>query len=146
VKPLINFVQYTFDLSETLDMSSGSDGEDVLSTAKTKLAFPIGRELKGRLGFEWEWINRTSLGGDAGNYFHYTTGVSVAGKTAPFSLSADYALAHGYRGLRHDVSSRIQVPLQKGYALDGDFTLSSYEEGDEPELYWVLTLNLVYNF
>ncbi len=146
VKPLINYVQYTVDLSETLDLSSGSSGDDVLSSALTRLAFPLGSELKGRVGFEWEWINRTSIGAEAGNYFHYSAGISVAGKTAPFSMTADYVLAHGYRGLRHDFNSGIQVPLQGGYALDSDFTLSSYEESNESKLYWVLSLNLVYSF
>ena len=70
----------------------------------------------------------------------------MAGKTAPFSLNADYAVAHGYRGVRHDVSSGIEVPLRGGYALDGEFTLSSYEENDDNKLYWIFSLNLVYEF
>lgn len=146
VKPLINYVQYTVDLSETLDVSNAASGDDVLSASRVKLAFPLNPELSGRIGFEWEWINRTSIGGDPGNYFHYTAGLSVAGKAAPFSLKADYGLAHGYRGVRHDISSGLRVPLQGGYALDGDFTLSSYEENNENTLYWVLSLNLVYEF
>ena len=146
VKPLINFTQYTVDASETVDVSNSSSGDDLLSAARMKVAFPLNRELSGRVGFDWEWINRTSIGGDPGNYFHYTAGISVAGKAAPFSLKADYGVAHGYRGLRHDISSGIQVPLQGGYALNGDFTLSSYEENNVNELYWVLALNLVYDF
>ena len=146
VKPFINYVQYTVDMSETLDLSSGASGDDVLSSALTRLAFPLSNELKGRVGFEWEWINRTSIGADAGNYFHYSAGLSVAGNIVPFSLNADYVLGYGYRGLRHDFSSGIQVPLQGGYVLDGDFTLSSYEENNERNLYWVATLNLVYSF
>lgn len=146
VKPLINFTQYTVDVSETVDVSNGSTGDDVLSAARMKVGFPLNQEFSGRVGFEWEWINRTSIDGDPGNYFHYTAGLSVAGKTAPFSMKADYGLAHGYRGVRHDISSGIQVPLQGGYALNGDFTLSSYEENTEDKLYWVLSLNLVYDF
>lgn len=146
VKPLINFTQYTVDASETVDVSNSSSGDDLLSSARMKVGFPLNQELSGRIGFDWEWINRTSIGGDPGNYFHYTAGLSVAGKAAPFSLQAEYALAHGYRGLRHDISSGIQVPLRSGYALNGDFTLSSYEENNANELYWVLALNLVYDF
>jgi len=146
VKPIINFTQYTVNASETLDVSNEATGDDVLSAARMKVAFPLYRDLSGRVGFDWEWINRTSIGGDPGNYFRYTAGLSVAGKAAPFSLKADYGLAHGYRGVRHDIKSGIQVPLRKGYALKGDFTLSSYEEDNENTLYWVLSLHLVYNF
>jgi hypothetical protein len=146
LKPQINFVIYTLDISETLDVSNADSGDDILSSSLLTLAFPWGRELRLRLGFEWEWINRISIGGEPGNYYHYTGGLSVAGKTAPFSLDADYGIAHGYRGLRHDVSSEIQVPLWDSYALNGTFTLSSYEEELESKLYWVLTVNLIYEF
>ncbi len=146
IKPLINYIQFTFDVSETVDVKNTDNGEDVLSAAMVKLGFPLSRDLSGRVGHTWEWINRTSVDGGAGNYFHYTAGLSLAGKAAPFSLNADYAIAHGYRGVRHDVSSGIEVPLRGGYALDGEFTLSSYEENDDNKLYWVFTLNLVYEF
>ena len=146
VKPLINYILFTFDVSETVDVKNADNGDDVLSAAMVKLGFPLSRDLSGRVGHTWEWINRTSVDGGAGNYFHYTAGLSLAGKTAPFSLNADYAVAHGYRGVRHDVSSGIEVPLRGGYALDGEFTLSSYEENDDNKLYWIFSLNLVYEF
>ncbi|WP_319415479.1 hypothetical protein [Marispirochaeta aestuarii] len=146
VKPLINFIEYRVDASETVDVSSDSTGDDILSSALMKVAFPLNQALSGRVGFQWEWINRVSIDGDPGNYYHYTTGLSLAGKGAPVSLTADYGIAHGYRGLRQDISSGVKVPLRGGYSLNGDFTLSSYEEDDEDKLYWVFSLNLVYDF
>lgn len=146
VKPVISYKIYTVEVSETLDTSNGSTGDDALSSTVLKVSFPIGSELSTRFSFEWEWINRTSIGGDPGNYLHYSAGLSLAGKQIPFSLTADYALAYGYRGFRNDISSGIKVPLKKGYSIDSNFTLSSYEENDQNQLHWLLGLNLVYEF
>ena len=53
---------------------------------------------------------------------------------------------HGYRGVRHDVSSGLQVPFQRGFAMEGVFTLSSYDEEGQSSLPFLLGLNLVYEF
>ncbi len=146
VKPVINYKNYKVDVSETLDAVNGATGDDILSTAVLKISFPLGSELNTQFGFEWEWINRTSIDGGPGNYLHYSAGLSLEGKQIPFSLTANYSLAHGYRGLRNDVNTSIKVPLKKGYAINSNFTLSDFEENSQNQLYWMLGLNLVYEF
>ena len=137
---------YTVDVSETLAITNGSSGNDVLSTAALNLTIPVAPEIGTRLGAQWERINRTAPGEDPGNNFYYTAGLSVAGEAAPFSLSLQYSVSHGYRGVRHDVGSELLVPFRRGFALEGVFSLSSYQEDGSSSLPFLLGLNLVYEF
>ena len=137
---------YTVDLSEILAVTSGSSGDDLLSTAALTVSIPIVAAVGTRYGAQWEWINRTAPGEDPGNNFLYSAGLSVAGEALPFSFDAQYAFSHGYRGVRHDVSSGLQVPFQRGFAMEGVFTLSSYDEEGQSSLPFLLGLNLVYEF
>ena len=146
VKPMINFNVLTIDLSETLNLSAGASGDDALSSALLNVAIPLGSEFSTRVGVQWEWMKRVSVDGGSGNYMHYFTGFSVAGNSAPFSMTADYAFAHGYRGLRHDINSVIKVPFCEGYAIETIFNLNNYDENGQSRLYWLLGLNLVYEF
>ena len=146
LKPQWNLKMYTVDLSEILAVTSGSSGDDLLSTAALTVSIPIVAAVGTRYGAQWEWINRTAPGEDPGNNFLYSAGLSVAGEALPFSFDAQYAFSHGYRGVRHDVSSGLQVPFQRGFAMEGVFTLSSYDEEGQSSLPFLLGLNLVYEF
>ena len=72
--------------------------------------------------------------------------VSVAGEAFPLTFDTEYAFSHGYRGVRHDVSSGLQIPFQRGFSMEGVFTLSSYDEEGGSSLPFLLGLNLVYEF
>jgi len=146
LKPQWNLKMYTVDVSEILEVTNGPSGDDLLSTAALNASIPIVAAVGTRYAAQWEWINRTAPGEDPGNNFRYTVGVSVAGETFPFTFDAEYAFSHGYRGVRHDVSSGLQVPFQRGFAMEGVFTLSSYEEEGRSSLPFLLGLNLVYEF
>jgi len=146
LKPQWNLRLYRVDLSETLAVSNGPSGDDLLSTAALDASIPITPEIATRLGAQWEWINRIAPGEEPGHNFLYTAGLSVAGQAAPLSLTAQYAFAHGYRGARHDISSGLQVPLRRGFTLEGVFTLSSYDQEGSSSLPFLLGLNLAYEF
>ena len=146
LKPQWNLKMYTVDVSEIFAVTNGSSGDDLLSTAALNVSIPIVAAVGTRYGAQWEWINRTAPGEDPGNNFRYTVGVSVAGEAVPFTFGTEYALSHGYRGVRHDVSSGLQVPFQRGFAMEGVFTLSSYDEEGQSSLPFLLGLNLVYEF
>ena len=146
LKPRWNLRLYSVDLSETLAVTNSSSGDDLLSTAALNVSVPITEAVASRYGARWEWINRTAPGEDPGNYFSYTAGLSVAGGAAPFTFNAAYAFSHGYRGLRHDVNSGLQVPFRRGFSLEGLFTLSSYDDAGGSALPFLLGFNLVYEF
>jgi hypothetical protein len=146
LKPQRRFKTYTADLSETVAIQNGGAGDDLLSTARLDTAVPLGENLATQYGVEWEWINRTAPQKDPGSQFRYNAGLSVAEGPVPFSFTSGYAFSHGYRGVRHDLSSGATVPLREGFAMEGLFTLSSYEEEDESRLPFLFGLNLVYEF
>ena len=137
---------YTVDLAETVAITNGSSGNDVLSTAALNVTVPLAPAVGTRLGTRWERINRTAPGEDPGNNFYYSAGLSVAGESAPFSLNVQYSVSHGYRGIRHDVGSELLVPFRSGFALEGVFSLSSYQEDGGDSLPFLAGLNLVYEF
>jgi len=118
LKPQWNFKIFAVDLSETLAVSNGSSGDDILSTAALNVSIPLLADVGTRYGAQWEWINRAAPGEGPGSNFRYIAGVSVAGQAAPFTFDAEYTLSHGYRGLRHDVSSGLEVPFQRGFILE----------------------------
>ena len=146
LKPRWNLNVYTVDVSETVAITNSSSGNDVLSTAALNLTIPIAPEIGTRLGAQWERINRTAPGEDPGNNFYYSAGLSVAGESAPFSLNVQYSVSHGYRGVRHDVGSELLVPFRSGFALEGVFSLSSYQEDGDDSLPFLGGINLVYEF
>ena len=125
---------------------ANSSGPEVLSTAVLSTTIPITAEIGTSLGAQWERINQTTPDAGPGNSFQYTAGLSVAGETAPFTFNARYAFAHGYRGLRHDVSSDLLIPLPRGFTLEGVFSLSSYDEDGSATLPFLLAFNLIYEF
>jgi hypothetical protein len=146
LKPQRRFKTYTADFSETVAIQNGGSGDDLLSTARLDTAVPFGENLATQYGVEWERINRTAPRKDPGSQFRYNAGLSVAEGPVPFSFTSSYAFSHGYRGVRHDLSSGATVPLREGFAMEGLFTLSSYEAEDESRLPFLLGLNLVYEF
>ncbi len=143
LEPQRRFRSYRTDLSETVVVNSGAVRNDVLSTAAIDSAVPLGENVTSQYGAEWEWINRTAPQKDPGNQFGYSAGLSLSGPPFPFSFNTRYAFSHGYRGVRHDVNSSATVPLGEGFAMEGLFTLSSYEEEEESRLPFLLELTLI---
>lgn len=146
LKPQWKLLVYSFGISENLSVTQQSSGEDILSTAGYTMALPISRFLQTRYGFDWEWIGRTAPGAGPGNNFKNLAGLTLSGETLPLSLTTEYAFSNGYRGIRHDVSSILQVPFRNGFSLNGEFNLSYYLENGQVMVPFLLGFNLVYEF
>ena len=146
LKPQRNMFVYSFGISENLSVARQSSGEDILSMAGYTMSIPISVFLQTRYGFDWEWINRTAPGAGPGNNFKHLAGLTLSGETLPLSLTTEYAFSHGYGGIRHDVSSILQVPFRQGFSLNGEFNLSYYLENGQVMLPFLLGFNLVYEF
>ncbi len=168
LKPQWNLKLYLFEIGEQLTISnssptsiSGSSGSEpnpseiIVSTATYNMGIPILSFLKTRYRLKWEWINNlssvssvdTATGeSNAGNHFQHLFGITLSGEPLPLTLTAEYLLNHGYRGLRHDVNSSLSVPIWGAFAVEGRFSLSYYEENGTVKMPFLFGLNMSYQF
>ncbi|GEM_PF-3482194 len=165
LKPQWNLKVYLFELGEDVALSgnlpagstssgsssSANPAEAVVSTLSYNMGIPVFSFLKTRYGLKWEWVNDTGASAASGakvsgNNFQHQFSLTVSGKPIPLTFTADYLLSHGYRGLRHDVTSSLSVPIWKGLSLESRFSLSYYEEDGAWKLPFLFGLNASYQF
>lgn len=131
-------------LEELVGLAGAPPAGELLSRATA------GFTLLARAGFsvhyslQWEWLNHTSPQGPGGHAFKHTPGLAL--RSGPVNLTLDYALGHGFRGLRHDLSAGLLLPLGGSFALQAAAQFASYQEEASPVLPWLASLGLAYEF
>ncbi len=147
--PVWNLKVYTVGVGENLVLSQelpGGNNRDILAKTFSSVAIPLFSFLQLRYNFTWEWVNRTSESGPPGNAFQHLTGLTLSGEDLPFSLTTDYQLSHGFRGLRHDLSANLDVPFQRGFGLKGEASFSRYSEEGNTVNPFLVGLHGVYEY
>jgi hypothetical protein len=64
----------------------------------------------------------------------------------PLSLSTDYQVTHGFRGVRHDLSANLDVPFKRGFALKGEASFSHFTEEGATVSPFLFGLHGVYEY
>jgi len=146
LRPQIGFKAFYGWLQEAVGLDGTAATGQVLSQAAAGFSVPVLPVLAAQYGFTWEWIDHTAPGAGPGNAFRHSVGLTVGGEATPFALSTTYTLEHGYRGLRHDLASLLTVPLPRGFAIENQVQLSSYQDSGSARLPYLVTLTLVYAF
>ncbi len=141
VKPCWGERQMLFTLSENVAI-----GTVALSKASFSASVPLVPSVITRYAFDWEWIDRATAGGGPGHAFRDLIGIAVSGARFPLSFSAEYALSHGYRGLRHDVEASLQFPFSGGLLLEGSLAISSFREDGASRLPFLFSLGFARRF
>jgi len=147
--PQWNLKVYTVSLGENLAFSQElPDATEPYLLAKTfsSVSVPLASFLKVRYGFTWEWVNQISEGGPSGNAFQHLTGLTLAGYDLPFSLTTEYQIGHGFRGLRHDLNANLEVPFDRGFGLKGEASFSHYTEEGATVSPFLFGLHGVYEY
>ncbi len=147
--PEWNLKVYTISVGENLAISRElPDGteQDILVRTFGSAAIPVFSFLQLRYAFTWEYVNRISQSGPPGNAFLHLTGLTLSGEVLPFSLTTDYQVGHGFRGLRHDLNANFDVPFQRGFGLKGEASFSSYSEEGKTVNPYLVGLHGVYEY
>ena len=147
--PQWNLKVYTVSLGENLAFSQElPDAAEPYLVAKTfsSLSVPLASFLKVRYDFTWEWVNQISEGGPSGNAFQHLAGLTLAGDDLPFSLTTEYQIGHGFRGLRHDLNANLEVPFDRGFGLTGEASFSHYTEEGATVSPFLFGLHGVYEY
>jgi hypothetical protein len=144
--PRIGQRTYTFALDETLGLSVLDDPAQVISRAGASIAAPVFSILSARYRVDWEWDAQTTPGAGPDSSFHHVFGLTLSGQPLPFSLSAEYGLTHGFRGLRHDVTASLSVSAFKNLSVLGSLSLSEYQSGGAPAVPFLAMLTASYQF
>jgi hypothetical protein len=118
----------------------------VVSKAGTGVAVPLFSILTTRYRFDWEWDSATAPGSGAGSNYRNAVGLTLGGQSLPFSLTTEYALSFGFRGLRHDDTSSITATLWQGFTLQGSLVLSAYDAGAGTIYPFLVTVSGAYSF
>ncbi len=146
LRPRWNLKVYSFEVAELLALQSSQQGPGLLSRASYTMAIPLFAALQVRYHLEWERVSETAPGAGPGDAFRHAFGLSLAGTAVPFSWTVEYVLSHGYRGVRHDLSSAVQVPLTGGFSLQAAVSLSHYLEGSQERLPYLASLVAAWQF
>jgi hypothetical protein len=144
--PRIGQRTYTFSLDETLGLSVLDNPAQVISRAGAAILVPVFSILSARYRIDWEWDAQTTPGAGPDSSFHHAFGLTLSGQPLPFSLSAEYALTHGFRGLRHDVTTSLSVSAFKNLSVLGSLSLSEYQLGGAPAVPFLAMLTASYQF
>jgi hypothetical protein len=136
----------TFNADETVALNVMISPVLVVSKAGAGVAVPVFSVLSTRYRFDWEWDSMTAPGAGADSNYRNALGLTLAGQGLPFSLTAEYALSFGFRGLRHDVTSSATATLWQGFTLQGSLVLSEYDIGAGPTWPYLVTLSAAYSF
>jgi hypothetical protein len=147
--PQWNLKVYTVSLGENLAFSRElPEAAEPYVVAKTfsSVAIPLASFLKVRYDFTWEWVNQISEGGASGNAFQHLAGLTLAGDVLPFSLTTEYQIGHGFRGVRHDLNADLEVPFNRGFGLKGEASFSRYTEEGATVSPFLFGLHGVYEY
>ncbi len=135
-----------FGMDETLGLSTLASPMMAVSKAGLGVSYPVLPVLSVRYKLDWEWDSQTAPGAGADSSFRHVFGVSAGGGSSPFTVTAEYDLTHGFRGLRHDVSALLAVALWQKLSIQGSIALSEYETGGVAYLPFISTLSGKYTF
>ncbi len=161
IKPQWGLKKYLFGLGEdaviskTEPANSGNtvpDSQAVIYATTYTMGIPVTSFMRARYNLKWECTDDTGIvtGASAvdsfANNFQHLFGISLSGSPLPLSVTVDYLLNHGYRGLRQDVNSTLSIPLWGPFSVEGRFSLSCYTEGGVEKLPFLLGINAAYQF
>ena len=136
----------TFNADETVAIDVMISPVLVVSKAGAGVAVPVFSVLSTHYRFDWEWDSMTAPGAGADSNYRNALGLTLGGQGLPFSLTTEYALSFGFRGLRHDDTSSITATLWPGFTLAGAVVLSEYDIGSGPTWPFLVTISGAYSF
>jgi hypothetical protein len=137
---------YSFGLDETVGLGGLSTPIQAVSKAGASVQVPVLSVLGMRYRFEWEWDSQTAPGAGPDSIFHHVAGMTLSGPPLPFSLSAEYGLSHGFRGVRHDVMTALSVGITKSLSIQGNVNLSIYDTTGSMVVPFLASLLAAYQF
>lgn len=136
----------TFTADDTLGIDVLQSPTLVVSKAGAGVAVPIVQILSARYRFDWEWDSATAPGAGPDSEFRNAVGLTLSGQPLPISLTTDYALSFGFRGLRHDGTASLSATFWKGFVLTSSVTVSEYDAGAGPTVPFLATISGAYSF
>ena len=139
LSPLIAGSRYPFTLSEGIlvDPEQGT-----ASSLTVSARFPAGPASRLSYAFTWERLREPEDG--VRDTFRHAAGFVL--DSSVFAFTADYALAHGIYGVRHDVRSGISIPIAAGFGVRADAELSRYGAGADTSMPFLIRIASTYEF
>jgi len=137
----------TFTADDTLALDLMASPNAILSKAGAGVSVPILTILTTRYRFDWEWDSVPYFGAPApDSNYRNALGLTLGGQGLPITLTTEYALSFGFRGLRHDGTLSVSASLWKGFALAGSLSVSEYDLNGAPAYPFLASLNGSYSF
>ncbi len=147
VAPKLGNTIVTFTADDTLALDLASSPGTIVSKAGAGISFPVLPFLTTRYRFDWEWESLPFAGASAADSnYRNALGLTLSGPGVPLTLSTEYALSFGFRGLRHDGTISLSAALWKGFALAGSLAVSEYDLNGVPAYPFLASLNGSYSF
>ncbi len=137
----------TFTADDILALDLEASPNTIVSKAGAGVSVPVLPFLSSRYRFDWEWDSQPFAGAAAADSnYRNALGLTLSGPGVPFTLSTEYALSFGFRGLRHDGTLSLSAALWKGFALQGSLVVGEYDLNGAPAYPFLASLNGSYSF
>jgi hypothetical protein len=137
----------TFAADDALSLDLVASPDLIVSKAGAEVSAPVLSFLTTRYRFDWEWDSVPFPDASApDSNFRNALGLTFSGQRLPVSLTTEYALSFGFRGLRHDGTLALTANLWQGFALTMAVSVSEYESGGKPNLPFLARLSGTYTF
>ena len=137
----------TFTADDTLALDLEANPNAIVSKAGAGVSVPVLPFLSSRYRFDWEWDSQPFAGAAAADSnYRNALGITLSGQGLPFTLSTEYALSFGFRGLRHDATLSFSAALWKGFAVQGSLAVGEYDLNGAPAYPFLASLNGSYSF
>lgn len=137
----------TFAADDSLSLDLVASPNLIVSKAGAEVSAPVLSFLTTRYRFDWEWDSVPFPDAStADSNYRNALGLTISGQGLPVSLTTEYALSFGFRGLRHDGTLTLTANLWQGFALTMSVNVSEYESGGTPNLPFLARLNATYTF
>jgi hypothetical protein len=146
LKPLLAGRELSLGIAETLTFAR-SDTDLVpgrLARTTGQAAIPAADLLRLRYRLDWDWVDEVEADAGSGSQFRHVPGVTVGREGFPLSLTADYAISHGYQGRRQDVAAGLDLRLRRDLGVHADLQLAWEQGADETP--WLLAISSVYEY
>jgi len=137
----------TFAADDSLSLDLVAIPNLIVSKAGAGVSVPVLSYLTTRYRFDWEWDSVPFPGATAADSnYRNALGFTISGQGLPVSLTTEYALSFGFRGLRHDGTLSLTANLLQGFAMTMSVSVSEYASGGAPNVPFLARLNGTYTF
>lgn len=115
--PVLRVSRWSLGSSIDVEVEQRSAARDYVAVNTYSISLPVTSMVRLRYEFTWEWVGLGSGVEQAGSAYTHSAGLSLSGDSLPVSFTSRYLGGHGFRGVKHQVDARLEVPVARSFSI-----------------------------